>query len=359
MVAGSSGHAVTAATDNTGARQRDLSPAVLRERLSSFIESRTGRRAKVSELHRFPAGMSWSTFGFEADAESESAAALILRLGDPGGLLAPYTAKPEFLALTSLGGQARLPIPKAFWYSDDESILGAPFIVSQRMPGQAPLPWRSATSSADDDRTVARDFTDALAAIHAFDWRASPVSALAEGVTPANAARRALDWWVEKCGCDDVEAPPQMRYAMRWLQANAPASDRVCVVHGDYRVGNFLQADGRISAILDWELVHLGDRHEDLAWASSRTFSAGTGRVGGLIAPDEFFGRYEAQSGLSVDRQAVAYYEVLAQFKMAALQYGGARRIEDGRASDVRMAAMGFQLTRTLLDLGRSMEAVQ
>jgi aminoglycoside phosphotransferase (APT) family kinase protein len=86
---------------------------------------------------------------------------------------------------------------------------------------------------------------------------------------------------------------------MRWLDANAPVSDRITVVHGDYRVGNFLRQGGRITAILDWELVHLGDPHEDLAWAGLRAFSPGSRRVGGLIDLDVFHSRYSASSGFA------------------------------------------------------------
>jgi aminoglycoside phosphotransferase (APT) family kinase protein len=144
-----------------------------------------------------------------------------------------------------------------------------------------------------------------------------------------------------------------MHYAMRWLQAHAPVAQRITVVHGDYRVGNFLQHEGRITAILDWELVHLGDPHEDLAWAGLRTFAAGTTRIGGLIDREEFYRRWEARTGLKVNLAAVRYYEVLVQFKMAAMLMGAMIRVQTGRSRDVRMAAMGFQLTSTLMELNK------
>lgn len=72
---------------------------------------------------------------------------------------------------------------------------------------------------------------------------------------------------------DRVEALPLVTLAAQWLRDNAPSVDRISIVHGDYRVGNFLfdPKDGRFTAIMDWELVHFGDRHEDLAphWEST------------------------------------------------------------------------------------------
>ena len=62
---------------------------------------------------------------------------------------------------------------------------------------------------------------------------------------------------------------PLLREAIAWLRANRASSGRVALVHGDYRIGNFiLGADRRIAAVLDWELAHVGDPVEDIAWAS-------------------------------------------------------------------------------------------
>ena len=79
------------------------------------------------------------------------------------------------------------------------------------------------------------------------------------------------------------------------------------MVHGDYRLGNFLERDGRITAILDWELVHLGDPVEDLDWAFLPQYRAGTGLFCGLAAEDEFLQRFEAQSGLTVAPQTLKF----------------------------------------------------
>ena len=149
---------------------------------------------------------------------------------------------------------------------------------------------------------------------------------------------------------------PLAAEGVRWLKAHAPVAERVAVVHGDYRTGNFLEQDGHITAILDWELVHLGDPHEDLAWAALRAFSPGSRRVGGLVDRDEFHARYTARSGIAVDPSRLHYYSVLGLFKSAAMLLGAARRIVGGRAHDMRMAAMGFQLAPTLLEMMRAIE---
>lgn len=109
-----------------------------------------------------------------------------------------------------------------------------------------------------------------------------------------------------------------MDVAFNWLERNMPVLDRVSVVHGDFRSGNFLfdEATGEITAWLDWERGHLGDRHRDLAWIISKAMGhygedGKTYYVCGLIPLDEFYDRYEQVSGLKVDPEKLAYYTIL------------------------------------------------
>ena len=72
-----------------------------------------------------------------------------------------------------------------------------------------------------------------------------------------------------------------------------------------------------------------------------------------MIDREVFYARYSAGSGIEVDQVLLRYYEVLMQFKSAAMLLGAAHRVQAGRASDIRMAAMGFQLAPTLAELMR------
>lgn len=329
----------------------------LPSRLRSFLAGAWEAPVEVSAWRRLPGGMSWVTIAFTATVGGERRD-LILRLGDPGGLFGPYRTEPEYLALTTLATVGDLPLPRALLRCDDATVLGAPFIVTARVEGDAPTPWNGAAARDESERVaLAAGFSTALGALHAFDWRATPLAAWAKGLTPRNVAVHETWRWAQECGHPQAPLPPAMHHALRWLEANAPVAERIVVVHGDYRVGNFLRQGGRITAILDWELVHLGDPHEDLAWAGLRAFSPGSTRVGGLVDRDEFHRVYSARSGLAVDPATLRYYEVLMQFKSAAMLLGAMRRVQSGRACDVRMAAMGFQLAPTLMEMLRLMEA--
>lgn len=334
-----------------------VSPAFQRK-LEGFLQTHWGRPVVVSDFHRFPSGMSWITIAFTARAGQGDAKAqrLILRVGDPAGILAPYRAAPEFQSLSALAGVPGLPIPRVHAFSEDASILGAPFIVSEWVAGDTPRPFEGAEPVGDaaEIRSMCQDFIDALGAIHLFD---ATGSALTEpGLNTANAAIRQVERWAAHAHIGQAGAQPQMRYAAHWLKVHAPVADRITVVHGDYRVGNFLQQGGRITAILDWELVHLGDPHEDLAWAGLRAYAAGTNRIGGMLERSAFHEGYKARTGFAVRPEVIRYYEVLGQFKLAAMFIGAVQRVEAGVARDVRMGAIGLHLAPMLMELNRLIE---
>ena len=108
-------------------------------------------------------------------------------------------------------------------------------------------------------------------------------------------------------------------------------------MHGDYRLGNFLVArdgDGaRLTGVLDWEMVHLGDPLEDLAWCSSPLWRAGTDFASALLPPDEFAAAYAAAAGRTVDPERLRFYDVLTLVKMIAIMLTGIRAFSDGRTT--------------------------
>ena len=344
-------------SDDGSARGETFEDAgALRLRLGAYLSEQTGTTAAIDRLVKFPAGFSWITYGVSATG-FEPAADLILRLGPPYGLFAPYSAMPEFLSLSALRSSA-VPTPRAFYASDDISILGAPFFVCERVKGDTPLPWGGQGSALDGARreSLARDFIDALAALHSFDWRASSLARWGESVTIDNAAALQIEEWRQRFHRWALRPHPMAHRAFAWLGQNQPKASRVAIVHGDYRLGNFLERNDRITAILDWELVHLGDPIEDLGWAFLPQYRGGTGLVCGLASETEFLARYEARSGASIDRGALKFYIVFSLLKLALTHMAAARCFEDGRFNDMRMPAMATQMAPVFRQLEKALE---
>ncbi|MBT2301893.1 phosphotransferase family protein [Variovorax paradoxus] len=335
----------------------------LRVRLERYLSHTAEGPVRVTRLKRFPVGFSWATFGVEAQAEAPAkmpADRFILRMGPDDGLYAPYSARPQFELLSALQ-RSPIPTPAVYACSDERTILGAPFFLCEHVQGRAPLP----SVGAPDDpvlterESIANQFVDALAELHRFDWRAAPeLGNWGVGVDTASAARVQ----VETCERDYArwitKPQPAVVWALHWLRRNAPTARRLAIVHGDYRIGNFLYEQGRITAILDWESAHIGDPHEDLAYAALPQFGGGTGRVCRLLALEEFLAMYEQRSGQAVDRDAVRYYTVMSLLKLALVYLASAHTFERAGASDIRMGAMATQAAQTLRQMQKSIEAI-
>ena len=176
-------------------------------------------------------------------------------------------------------------------------------------------------------RKLAPQFVEHLAKIHTFDFQGKGLDAFdIPEVGSTQCAEWGINWWERVWEEDCEEDVPLMRLAAGWLRDNMPTLDRVSVVHSDYRLGNFLftEHDTKISAWLDWELGRVGDRHQDIAWTTSRAFGhiAEDGKTFltcGLMPEAEFIAAYEKASGLRVDPKTVHWYKVYNAFSMATL----------------------------------------
>jgi aminoglycoside phosphotransferase (APT) family kinase protein len=332
----------------------------LRARLASFIEKQVGGRVTVGELTRYSVGFSWLTYGFEATWEEDGKRqhrSLIARIGPPDGVFAPYSSVPQFVALKAIE-HSGVPVPHVYWYCDSHEVLGAPFFLMEKVEGEAPLPWVPDGGRAFDDASRAalgKEFVAGLARLHGFDWRGTPAEQLdgARDVTQAAAAQ--IDFWERYLRRHERRPYPILEWGLQWLRANSPRAPRISVIHGDYRIGNFLVRNGSISAILDWELVHLGDAHEDLGWMCMRAFRGRSPLMCHLVTRDELYRSYQELSGIAVDPRAVNFYEIFGTFRLAVMHVGAPNCFEGGNFDDLRMAAMGAQLWRLLSQLERSL----
>ena len=335
--------------------------AALAVKVSTYLAEQVGHAVEVGTVRRFPVGFSWLTYavpvtGLKGGSETEE---LILRLGPDYGLFAPYSADPQALAMRSLEGSA-VPLPRAYWSSDDPSVFGAPFLFCEKVLGDAVVPWVSANEPGLEEgyrKRLATEFIDALAALHCVAWQDKPIAALAGGITVGNAALVNVEYWETQISRWAMRSYPLAEWGIRWLKAHCPVAPRVAIVHGDYRTGNFLEVDGHITSILDWELVHLGDPHEDLGWASLPMYMGGSKLISRLAEPDWFYSRYGEKVGFEVRVASVRYYQALSLLKLAATHMAAARCFEEGRFNDMRMPAMGSQIATCLRQMEKTIEA--
>jgi len=328
----------------------------LLQRLERFLALRLPQAESlaITKLERSTEGFSQETFSFEVDlvrGGQRETRGYVAKREPEAGLLEPYDLEPEFRVLHALSDDP-LPSPATPWFERDPSVLDRPFYVMERLPGEVPIPAPRPDGSGPFDenerRSLGPEVARALARLHAISL-ARPELAFLERPAPGRgAALRELERWAARIARSRLPVPPVLAEALGWLRRHAPASDEITLVHGDYRLGNFLVAraggEAHLTGILDWEMVHLGDPIEDVGWCTSLLWRAGTPYASALLPPEEFAKLYSEASGRSVDVERLRYYELLAVVKMAAIMLTGIRAFRDGRTRDLRMAIFDHQL---------------
>ncbi|MCC6847049.1 MAG: phosphotransferase family protein [Deltaproteobacteria bacterium] len=339
----------------------------LRERLERVLARELGAASVRSVARaRSTEGFSQDTFRFDAEVARAGARGVerwVAKREPVAGLLEPYDLEPEFRVLHALS-EDPFPSPPTPWFTRDPAVLERPFYVMRCLPGEVPIPAPSADGSgpfADDERrALGPEVARTLAALHAVDWRARGLGFLGDpGPGPAAAARE-LARWEARIRASGLPTEPALAAALVWLRAHVPSCDETTLVHGDYRLGNFLVeragARSRLTGILDWEMVHLGDPLEDLAWCASPLWRAGTELASGLLLPDELAAVYATAAGRAVDPARLRFYDVLTLVKMIAIMQTGIRAFNDGRTHDLRMAIFDHQLPFLLLILAMTLD---
>ena len=223
-----------------------MNEELLPDQIADYLQQQTGHAVQVGPLKRFAVGFSWKTYLVPIAGglpEADGATELILRLGPSDGLFAPYSAMPEFLSMRSLESSG-IPVPKAYWASDDSETFGAPFLFSQKVNGAAVVPWVPVNTPPLDEayrKSLGAEFIDALAALHAVDWSDRPISQMAQGINIQNAALTNVLYWEKQIERWAMRPYPAAQWAVRWLKDHCPIAPRVAIIHGDYRTGNFLE----------------------------------------------------------------------------------------------------------------------
>jgi len=203
------------------------------------------------------------------------------------------------------------------------AVLGWPVPLVLGTPGNPPgllMNVIPGTSRPDPDETesTAAEYLALVAAVHAADPAAFPIEQYA---TMGEAISDDLGWWTAYADERGSLEEPLIRLAARVLAATVPATDeRPSLVHGDVGAGNFMVDGGRVSAMLDWELAHVGDPHEDMAWLWMRGAHTSFGD------PQRRLDEYEAAAGRSLDPNRLRWHLAFVMWKSCLGMYADLRR---------------------------------
>lgn len=255
--------------------------------------------------------------------EPEHTTAMVVRMA-PAESTLETSRRREYQLLQAV--HQLLPTPTCYWIDDEAAFFPYPAMVYGFIEGvtkptdsqHAQVTGIGNEFSAEWRKTLGPQMARDLATLHAADVDQMDLSYFETPDVGSNQGIvKQVEWWLRVWQEDHEEEEPLIGIAGAWLKANAPTLDKVSIVHGDFRSGNFLFSEQtrEITAWLDWEICVLGDRHQDLAWASTPEFGtlAEDGKTflaSGLITPDELFAQYSQHAGLLVDPQRLEYFRI-------------------------------------------------
>ncbi len=338
---------------------------MLAEQLARYLAERLpgATDVRVDNVFRIPGGASRETWSFDArwrEGGEERGQGFILRRDPPASLL--VTERDIEYQVMEAAYRAGVPVPRMRWLEREGGYLERPFFIMERIDGceTSPQVLISDARFRPVLGRVGRRFVEVLAAIHSMDWRGMGLeSFLGPAPRPEECGVREIEKWEQVIQRDALEPQPVLRAALRWLRRHLPPpAPRVVVVHADYRVGNFLyDQEGEIRGVLDWEMAHLGDPIEDVAWACLQSWCwAGDDRMGGIMLREEFLRLYQEITGIRVDPQALHFWELLGNVKLAAIFLTGARSLAEGKTREPILAMVARGNPRLELEIMRLME---
>ena len=232
----------------------------------------------------------------------------------------------EYTVMTALRDTA-VPVPVTHALCRDDSVVGAPFYVMEKVEGRAyrrrgelePL-------GVERTRTISTGLVDTLATLHEVDPAAV---GLAEFGRPEGFLARQVKRWKKQLDASHHRDLPAADELHARLEADVPPEQAPGIVHGDYRLDNCLTSDDdRIAAVIDWEMATLGDPLTDVALLVlyQRLGDLGGSTVAdaasapGFLTEKEILERYAAGSSRDLDR--FGWYLGLAAYKLAAILEG-------------------------------------
>ena len=245
---------------------------------------------------------------------------LVVRI-EQGGMFGTE-GEPEARLMRALAENG-FPAPPVRWIEADQSVLGQPFFVMDRMPGSPVV-----------DEAMLDAYVRELHELHELD-----PGVAADGLGPVPAAppdgvSDVIDHWRDVYRRSAVAPIPLLEEAAHWLHRNLRPTGRICIVHGDPGPGNFLHDGARITAFTDWEFAHYGDAAEDWTYF-------GAIRARKIADAQGWRAKFAAQAGVVYDDETWGCWEAFNLFKGACANLSALRLFRDGVSTAPNLLAIG------------------
>ncbi len=316
----------------------------LGERLASYLADRWDEPVTLLDIQQIPGGASRETYRVGLRTPSGERGVIVRR--GPKTSLIDTERSLEYRTYQAVH-RAGFPVPEPLVLEEDPSHLQRPFSVMAEVAGcESAVAALAQPPYAAHRQRLGEGLWSLIGRLAAMDVGDLGVATFMP--VPEHPAAHELDYWAGVIDSDALHPQPVARAAIRWLRRRLPPPPpRPALVHGDFRAGNFLfDQHGDIRAVLDWEMAHVGDPLEDLAWSLDPLWGwPERSLAGGLLPREEAIRVWERASGLSVDREAFRWWQVFASLKGLAIWISSTEDFVNGESKEPILAVAGWLMT--------------
>ncbi len=249
--------------------------------------------------------------------------------------------------LFQLAAAAGIPEPEVLYVLREADGLGSGFIM-QWLEGET---LGNRIVRRDDFAPLRQDLAyqcgAILARVHGLDWRAAGLDSDLASVSPEVLVNETWSYY------RDIAVPePMIDFTWRWLLDNLPENSRITLVHGDFRNGNLMVTPDGITAVLDWELAHVGDPVRDLGWLCVNSWRFGNSEmpVGGFGHVEDLLAGYHSVSGLNISPEHLKFWQVFGSFWWSIICLRMAQSWRTGETPSLERPAIGRRSSEAQMD---------
>lgn len=318
--------------------------------LQAYLSGQTGEDVTLSDPKPLAGGASRDTWLLTVHTPTRTER-LVLRRDLPTQMFDDaLTREQEFMVMRT-AYEHGIKVARVRYLCTDPSILGGQFFLMDYVGGiSIGVKVVHAPELAQARAQLPAQLAEQLARIHTMPTQDLPFLAHTDAPQTITQMYSILDALKVKS--------PTWEWCLRWAQNHLPQATPACYIHGDYRIGNVLVDDGGLSAVIDWEFGHLGDRNEELAYICMRDWRFGNGNLhfAGISDRETFLQAYEAHSGLVVHRPSVDWWEIMGNIRWGIICMSQANRHLSGAEASVELASLGRRSAEMQLEALRLIE---
>ncbi|HKN01267.1 MAG TPA: phosphotransferase family protein [Candidatus Binataceae bacterium] len=316
--------------------------------ITALVRAKTGDHgASVRDISPLPghAGFGYSLV-LDRTTPGGISGKLVLRVAPEGTRIAgPADVMRQARIMESLA-DTEVAVPPIYWYGDEAEFFGRPYFVAGFVQGFRLVDVPNIARA--EARKLARCGVETMAALHRVDWRPRR-SAWGGDPTPLSEEMKRLDHLLDRPTLDPatVARAPELREKLR---ATIPDT-RVGIVHGDFQFSNIMFNDGRVAALIDWEISLLGPTLLDLGWicffADPASFLEDRSQTSPApLAAEEIVEIYSAVAGFPVSMEQVRWFRAFAGYRFGVITCFNLMLHRRGKRHDPEWERIGLSAPR-------------